>query len=381
MTVGFIFGTRPEITKSIGIARAFHGRTGSAIQAIATGQQTDLVRDAFADFDANRFSQINWLSNPELLGQDPNWSKMFEHSLLVLRSRLSLTSLVGTGDTQSVMLAATFCREHGLGFIHLEAGIRHLSIQGDLEPEERNRRGISLLADVHCCPTARQRTQLLSEGHRLETIHVLGDLSTLAIAETWRSRRLRFSTSLDASDMKYGMSSRPFCVCTFHRSTSYIFMDALVDELCDGLDHFSSVMFLVCRRPDTRWDRFYKHLYRLKNVRIVPAPGPLSFQGILCHSDFVITDSAGVQQEALLLNKPVIALRSNIELLEEHPLLALVRPPYTNLSLAISKTIRRASISRETDVSLHCHAGDLIAERGAYLIGAFDRDRSNVNHL
>jgi UDP-N-acetylglucosamine 2-epimerase len=45
----------------------------------------------------------------------------------------------------------------------------------------------------------------------------------------------------------------------------------------------------------------------------------------------VITDSAGVQQEALLLGKRVVVVRSQVELYETHPRLWLVPPPYADL--------------------------------------------------
>lgn len=374
MTVGFVFGTRPEVTKAIGIARSYAEMAGSMICAIATGQQTNLVRSALCDYDAQSFADITWLANQDLKGQDPHWERNFEPELRRIVDARGISAIVGTGDTRSVLVSAIFCGNNGLPFIHLEAGIRHVEVIGEFEPEESNRRRISKLADFHCCPTARQRSLLLSEGFHMEVVHVLGDLSTLAVSETWRARRRRASTGTGSMVPLSTLVSRPLCLCTFHRSTSVLNMDMLIDRLCSDLADYPFVTFLVCRRPDTRWDRFYEHLDRIANVLVTDAPGPLAFQGLLCHCDFVITDSAGVQQEALLLNKPVVALRANIELLEGHPLLEVVRPPYHELPRALLQALSRISSSRQLDITLHCQAGDMIAGRGAYLIQTFAPD-------
>ena len=51
----------------------------------------------------------------------------------------------------------------------------------------------------------------------------------------------------------------------------------------------------------------------------------------IAFSHFVITDSAGVQQEALALGKQVVACREDVELYQGNPLLQVVRPPFRRL--------------------------------------------------
>jgi hypothetical protein len=61
---------------------------------------------------------------------------------------------------------------------------------------------------------------------------------------------------------------------------------------------------------------------------MIPALKPLSFQVLLRFASSIVTDSAGVQQEALLSGKLVIVTRSEVELYNSHQNELLVPPPF-----------------------------------------------------
>jgi UDP-N-acetylglucosamine 2-epimerase (non-hydrolysing) len=369
--IGFIFGTRPEVTKSIGIMKSYSRISSGAVCAIATGQQTSLVRSAFTDLRASDHSQIEWLANCNAHGQDEMWEANFERSLESLTSRRGIRTLVGTGDTLSVLRAAQFCRRNELRFVHLEAGVRHHCATHDPEPEEINRREISKISDLHCCPTLLQRTSLLSEGYDEDSIVIIGDLSVLAISEAWHAR-VEQANNIEAalSNLELKSNGR-LCTCTFHRSTSLKQNASLIDQMLACIRNFPSFTFLVCRRPDSRWDQFHSQLSSMPNVRVIEAPGPLLFQALLCKSEFVVTDSAGVQQEALLLNRPVVAMRSNIELMADHPLLRVVRPPYGTLSSSVVELLEVSVAFSQRDIENCCVQGSHISTMAASVIERF----------
>lgn len=368
MKVAFIFGTRPEITKSLGVAKVLSHKYHVPVIGVATGQQTTIVDETLKDFDVGSAISIVWIGDKKLSRYDPDWERKFKNRFLTLQKKEDVALFVGTGDTNSVALAAELSKKHSVPFLHLEAGIRHIGVTKNLEPEERNRRFISPIASMHFCPTAKEKSNLLVEKIKPNNVKVTGNLSEVSISEIWRLKRIRTVLGKAVFDHLTLLNNDRLCVCTFHRSTSLLNMNALIDSFCELVGYFPQVKFIICRRPDTRWDRFYTHVSRANNVSCIPAPPPLMFQDILCLSDLILTDSAGVQQEGLLLNKPVVALRQNIELDEGHPLLYVESPPFYTLCKTFWNSLRVSNHLVDTDISFICQNGAQIMERNARLI-------------
>ena len=368
MKVAFIFGTRPEITKSLGIARVLSQKYHAPVIGIATGQQTTIVDETIKNFNISNTLSIVWIGDRELSGYDPNWVTKFTDSFLDLKETESISLVVGTGDTNSVALAAELSKKYLIPFLHLEAGIRHIGVTKNLEPEEKNRRFISPIASMHFCPTAKEKSNLLNEKIKPNNVYVIGNLSEVSISEIWRLKRVRTILGEVAFNHLLLPGKDKLCICTFHRSTSLLKMNELLDAFCELVGYFPQVKFVICKRPDTRWSRFYKHVSQANNVSCIPAPPPLQFHDILCISDLILTDSAGVQQEAHLLNKPVVALRENIELGIDDPLLNIESPPFCTLCKTFWSSLRVSNNLVETDVTYICQNGGQIVERSARLI-------------
>jgi UDP-N-acetylglucosamine 2-epimerase (non-hydrolysing) len=366
-SVCFVLGTRPEITKTLGIISALKEVSGLPVTVILTGQQTDLVKSTISEFP--EFDRIDfcWSGNCELEKQDPRWRPALEKVLLSLEGDSSPALLVGTGDTNSVLATAQIGREAGIPFLHLEAGIRH-DRTSDLEPEERNRRLISAIASYHFCPSADQRQNLIKEGIGPNKTQISGDLSKVSVATTW-TRLMRvgaWSSDPVLSDNFH--VKRAMCLCTFHRSTSLSNMSKFSTQVGDLVGYFPDVRFVVCARPDTRWIDFNRMLSKASNVRVIDAPAPFTFQKLLAISNIVLTDSAGVQQEAALLNKPCVALRRDFELGGAAPLLEMVKPPFSSLHVKFAKAEKRSRVRRPTRISQVRLEGDGVAKRTARMI-------------
>jgi len=371
MDVAFIFGTRPEITKSIGVARCTAQQEGVNVFGVCTGQQTGLVLDTIRDLELNRFIPIEWLSDRTKAGQDPEWISRAKAGLTSFLSSRRPAALIGTGDTNSVWVAAEMARDCNTSFVHLESGIRHPTTSLPSEPEEINRRRITKLTTLHLCPTARQRSHLLAEEIPNDQIHIVGDLSCAAIAEVWRIRRIRLASGQRGAEVGLPSMSGRICVCTFHRSTSMDNFDHFIGAFNELVCFFPEIQFVISSRPDTRWERFYSSARAAGNVSVLTALPPCAFQELLTTSDIVVTDSAGVQQEAILLNRPVLALRRNIELYAEDPLLCVVQPPYHNLTLEFTRMLEHAYQARELGVSHVNQTGNLVIERCGRMIRSF----------
>lgn len=367
MNVVFVLGTRPEITKTFGIISALARRGSFPISVIFTGQQTDLVRETIGTYE--EFDRIGycWFAEEKKPFFDPDWRRSFLEKFADNKFTAKVGLVIGTGDTNSVLAAAEAASRHGIPFLHLEAGIRH-NREIDLEPEEKNRRAITLLSTFHFCPSASQRSTLIKEGIDDKNIFVSGDLSAASVATTWKKLTKLSNFGGNSFVSKHFNYGKKLCVCTFHRSTSLANIDALDVKFSNLVGFYPKVKFLICIRPDTRWKAFNKSIEKAQNVTLIAAPPPFQFQQLLAIADIVVTDSAGVQQESALFSKPCVALRADFELGGDDPLLFKVAPPFRDLDQVFLTASRRGKVKLATNLSFVRLQGEAMIDRTARMI-------------
>lgn len=365
MSVTFVLGTRPEITKTLGVISALSEQGIIPVNALFSGQQTTLVENTINEYPEFDDVRTQWAGDSSIANFDPRWREKLASHLIATKSPPSL--IVSTGDTNTVLEAAKIANSLCVPFLHLEAGIRH-NTSRNLEPEEQNRRLISPLASYHYCPTAAQQSALVAEGIPVARTFVIGDLSKVSISTTWK-RLLGLGTwkqdSVIARHFKY---DKRLCLCTFHRSTSLANLQALELKFTELVGFYPDFRFVVCARPDTRWEQFYSVFKSIENVDVIEAPAPLAFQKLLAISDLVLTDSAGVQQEAALFEKPCVALRENIELGVTAPLLRVVAPRFQTLQRDFHHAAIQSRIKRPTRISQTRLEGEAVSRRAARMI-------------
>jgi len=113
-----------------------------------------------------------------------------------------------------------------------------------------------------------------------------------------------------------GMSTGEYALLTIHRRENADNRERLsmvVEGVC-RLARRMSIVFPVHPRTEKRlrkwglWSRLEEC-----GVRLIPPLGYLAFLGALIHARVVLTDSGGVQEEALTLGIPTVTLRYNTE--------------------------------------------------------------------
>lgn len=329
-SVWFVIGTRPEATKGWLFARNLASASGIKLKLVFTGQHTDLLADCMRDLGP---IQAATTAAPEGMVSDGRWQEAFSDRFEALAFEERPGVICALGDTDSVRVAAELARRHCIPIIHLEAGIRHQGSYETAEPEEVNRRRISKLATLHLAPTPEARANLLREGVEVGAIRQVGDLSACAITCAFEGLTARIvAGEASGIDRTWG----PYALCTFHRSTSLWAQEELLKHFLDAARLFKDLMLVLVGRPDSRWFEFYRQVDSVNNVYVTQAMSPSLFLSHLLHCEFVLTDSAGVQQEAVILGKDVIACRREIELYAGHPRVHMVPPPFASLPGAVS---------------------------------------------
>jgi UDP-N-acetylglucosamine 2-epimerase (non-hydrolysing) len=207
-------------------------------------------------------------------------------------------ALLVLGDTYTAPLTAMAARRHGVGVVHLEAGLRSFN---ERSMEELNRRMMADLATVHLAPTEMAASFLSAEGVAPERIRVVGN---------------PVIDALDASGVaRIPVEDRRGVLITAHRATNVddpVRLAELVTLVRRLGDELGPVVFPVHPRTQVRLEDA-----GLLSV-IATAPGvelmePLPYEDLLVRlatSRLVVTDSGGLQEEASYFGVPAVVLRA-----------------------------------------------------------------------
>jgi UDP-N-acetylglucosamine 2-epimerase (non-hydrolysing) len=208
--------------------------------------------------------------------------------------------LVVQGDTTSAMVGAICAFSEKIPLAHVEAGLR----SGDFMhpfPEEFNRRVISLAADLHFCPTKQSAANLLKEGVKRGRIRVVGNSCIDALLWTLKNSKPRECFSADKTGI----------LVTNHRRENW---ESGIATLCRVLHRIASdlpqaeILFAVHLNPRVR-GIVHKILGNTKRVRLTEPLDYSTFCWAMKQARLIITDSGGIQEEALALGTPTLVTR------------------------------------------------------------------------
>lgn len=337
----FILGTRPEITKAVAIISSFAEREDCEITVIVTGQQCELTRDALEDLSLRSTDRLFVYC----LEASPEWKALDRERIERFINTINPTVVLVVGDTASALLGAETARRQGVRTCHIEAGIR-LKIWQDT-PEELTRRKLSQICDIHLAPTEVEKQNLINEGVEQARIAVIGNLSELYLHYAYSiiPKSLQATKSIQGAAKCKEWDTAHFCegvrqnfiLSTFHRHSSRNNQPALHKFLSELATAATGLTFILSGRPDSRWEEFYKKVSKQVNILVLPPVRPLQFQILARLAKAIITDSAGVEQESLLLGKRVLVVRPDSELHTPVQSSKHIAPPYAGNSIEILK--------------------------------------------
>lgn len=318
-------GTRPEIIKMLPVYFELKKQGFDAV-LMHTGQHSDMAYSLYDLFDVVPDCNIE-LDRSEIGHEDCQLSSL---SALLLQkiSRamkdINPDAVLVHGDTSSAVMAAlaAFYQQRAVG--HVEAGLRSYNEYNPF-PEEKNRVLIGQLAHWHFAPTERARQNLLDEGIAEEAIYMIGNTIVEAAEmgaerlETYRSRQPKTGEP-DLIDQLSACKEKKMILVTVHRRENqeehinYI-VQAIVELMEKHEDYI--VVWPVHSNPVVK-NAVHQGLAGLSTgarARLF-LTNPLDYPvllWILKHSWLVLTDSGGIQEEAVALSTPVFVLRETTE--------------------------------------------------------------------
>ena len=299
MRVASVVGARPQFVKAALVSRAFAAR-GVIEWLVHTGQHYDdaLSSAFFFEFGLPQPYAHLGVASTTPLGQ---LAEMLARLESVLRD-LQPDCVLVYGDTTSTLAGALAAAKLDLPLVHVEAGVRSFDAH---MPEEQNRVVTDRLASLLLTPSAAAAGQLRREGIAQPTL-VVGDVMVDLARAMLRELPLR-SPILD----RFALRPRGYVLATIHRASNTA-EPLRFSRLIAGLRRTGlPVVFPV--HPRTR--ELVASLRVDADDRIFVCE-PLGYRESLAlqrDARSVVTDSGGIQKEALVVGTPCVTLRDRTE--------------------------------------------------------------------
>lgn len=308
MKVLTVVGTRPEAIKMAPVIKEMARHTGLITQVVcATAQHREMLDQALGIFGIVPDHDLGVMRpNQSLSELTANLLRALDEVVVMERPDWVLVQ----GDTTTAMTAGLVAFYRGVRLAHVEAGLRS-NDRTQPFPEEVNRRIADMLADLCFAPTERNRQYLLREGVHPQAIFVTGNPGIDALLMTVNRVGHR---SLE--DLIGSVDRRRLILVTVHRRESF---GSRLLSVCEALRQIAQrysrdvhIVFPVHRNPRV-WKPVQQVLSSLPNVSLLEPVDYETAVFLLSKSDFVLTDSGGLQEEAPSLHKPVLVLRTVTE--------------------------------------------------------------------
>lgn len=309
-------GTRPEIVKIAPVLEALSLSESLEGVLCVTGQHSTMLQQALDAFG------ITPDVNLELMTENQSLEDLTAKIVLGVSGvikKLNPAAVLVHGDTTTTMASAIAAAYNHKPIGHIEAGLRTHNITSPF-PEEINRQIVSRVATWNFAPTESARENLIREGVSSESILVTGNtvVDSLRIANSKLVSDLGLSEHLSArlgKNLGGWKKGDEFILFTAHRRENF---GAGIENLCAFLlslaDKHPSlpVLFPVHPNPNVS-GQFRARLSATPTIHLIE---PLDYMDLifaLGNCKLVITDSGGIQEEAVSLGKHVIVTRELTE--------------------------------------------------------------------
>ncbi len=303
MRICTVVGARPQFIKA-SVVSAELERCGVAEDLVHTGQHydEDMSRVFFEEMDVPEPVANLGVGSGSHAFQTGEIMKGLEEYLL---SDPRYACVLVYGDTNSTVGAALVASKLQIPLAHVEAGLRSFNRQ---MPEEVNRIVADRLSSMLYCPSETAVANLTAEGV-LEGVVNTGDVMFDAL-----QRFRTAATTVYPVESIASARTGEYYLVTLHRAENTDRRERLAAmlEIFQSLDR--PVIWPVHPRTSVRMDEF--GLAPDSHITTLAPCGYLPMLSLIEGARAVLTDSGGVQKEALWSRTPCITLRDETEWVE-----------------------------------------------------------------
>lgn len=309
MKIATILGTRPEIIKMAPIIDEISNRGINQI-ILHTGQHYDkeMSDNFFRDLELQTPNYNIHVGSGTHGKQTGLMMKGIEEILLKEKPDIVLVQ----GDTNAVLAGALVASKLHIAVGHVEAGLRSFDMT---MPEEVNRRAADVTSRMYFIPTEQSAINLLAEGFSRKDMFITGNTVVDACFRHLEIAKKRGFEEESLADI--GIEDMDnILTLTMHRAENVDVKERVLN-IIGALKELDDMNIIFPIHPRTRntLENFgvFDELNELEHVHIIKPIGYLDFLLLTSKSSLILTDSGGLQEEAITLNIPALTLRYNTE--------------------------------------------------------------------
>jgi len=304
MKIAIVIGTRPEIIKMAPVIDEIIKRNLDYV-LIQTGQHYDheMSDQFFSDLELPTPDYNIGVGSGSHGEQTAEMMKGIENVFVEEKPDMVMVQ----GDTNAVLAGAIVASKLHIPVGHVEAGLRSFD---KTMPEEINRMVADVCSQLYYVPTEESAINLIVEGINPKNVIITGNtvvdacLRNLKIAEN----------NSDILDQFKG--DEKILTLTMHRAENVDNLERLT-QITDALIELDdlTIIFPVHPRTLKNLENFgiLSKLVEKDHIKLIKPVGYLDFLLLLSNSDMIMTDSGGLQEEAITLDIPCMTLRYNTE--------------------------------------------------------------------
>ena len=290
------YGTRPELLKLIPLINKMKIEK-MEYKVLFSGQHKDLIddfkhlvnTDIIFDDIMVQGQTLNKLVAKILIKMD----EIFENN--------NITNVIIQGDTSTAYAIALSSFHNQKKVIHIEAGLRTYDKYSPF-PEELNRKMISQIADIHICPTV-LAVENLKKENIIENVHLCGN----TIVDMYKFINTNVNPTQNIK--KIIQTYKKYILVTLHRRENRgKNMEKMWNDL-NILSENNGIKYIYITHPSLpdSYNKLNKNIVLLE---------PLNYENMVylisnCYG--IISDSGGLQEEALCGNKKILVCRDTTE--------------------------------------------------------------------
>lgn len=289
------FGTRPELIKLIPLIQKFKEKK-IEFRTLFSGQHENLIKDFYKYIDEPDYIFTNIMEHGQTLNQLSSKILLQSNQLFIDNT---FSHVIVQGDTTTAYSLALSAFHFQIPVIHLEAGLRTNDKYSPF-PEEINRRLISQIASIHLCPT-KMSIENLQKEQITKDVYLTGN----TIVDMYNY--IQKNTNPDIYIKNLIKKNEKYYVVTLHRREN---RGDKMKNMWEQLNILSNnYKFIYISHPSLPESKEILN----KNIIVLEPQNYENMIHLILNSSGIITDSGGLQEEAVCAMKKVLVCRDTTE--------------------------------------------------------------------
>ncbi len=301
--VMLVFGTRPEAIKMCPLARELYRDPAFETKVCITGQHKEMLNQVLSCYEVTPDYNLDIMKEGQTLFDIT--VKVLEGMKIILEKDRPDIVLVH-GDTTTAFAASLAAFYFNIPCGHVEAGLRTYDLSAPY-PEEYNRQAIGIAAKFHFSPTQTAKNNLIREGKQEESVFVTGNTIIDAL-------KLSIRDNYSHPVLDWSKDSRLILLTAHRRENLGKPLYDIFNGIKRVLEEFKDVKVVYPIHLNPAIRKIAAEVFKdNRQINITEPLGVYDFHNIMARTEFILTDSGGIQEEASGLKKPVLVLRNTTE--------------------------------------------------------------------